>query len=91
MLGIARVLYSMVSPTQARSIANNVRVGLEMGKTAELVMASPVESWFEESVASVRARLRIPDPREAGVLPSGGSVLMGILYPAARRGTHPSL
>jgi ubiquinone biosynthesis protein Coq4 len=88
MLGIARIVYSMLSPTQARAIANNVRVGLEMGKAAELVMAAPVESWFEEPLASVRARLRIPDPREAGVLPSGRSVVAGLLYPTVRRETH---
>jgi ubiquinone biosynthesis protein Coq4 len=84
MLAVVRVLYTMVSPMQARAIANNVRVGLAMGKNAELVMGSPLESWFEEPLATVRARLGIPDPREAGVLPSGRSVVARLLYPAPR-------
>ncbi|MGD0523600.1 MAG: Coq4 family protein, partial [Polyangiaceae bacterium] len=90
MLGVARIVYSMASPTQARAIGNNVRVGLAMGRAAQLVMAAPVESWFEEPLASVRARLRIPDPREAGVLPSGKSVVTRLLYPPVRRGAHPA-
>jgi hypothetical protein len=32
----------------------------------------------------VRARLRIPDPRDAGVLPSGSSVVGRLLYPPRR-------
>ena len=84
MLSVVRVLYSVASPTQARAIANNVRVGLAMGKSAELVIGAPVESYFEEPLAHVRRRLGIPDPREAGVLPSGASVVARLLLPPAR-------
>jgi len=45
------------------------------------VIAQPVESWFEEPLATVRARLRIPDPRAAGVLESGHSVIGDLVYP----------
>jgi ubiquinone biosynthesis protein Coq4 len=80
MLSVVRAVYTMMSPTQARAIANNVRVGFEMGKNAELVIASPIESSFEEPLATVRARLRIPDPRDVGVLPSGRSIVTRLLY-----------
>jgi ubiquinone biosynthesis protein COQ4 len=79
MLGVARVVYSLVSPMQARAIANNVRVGLAMGEKAKLVIAAPVESWFEEPLADVRRRLCIPEPREAGVASSGGSIVTRLL------------
>ena len=83
MLSFVRVLYSIASPTQASAIANNVRVGLAMGESAELVIASPIESYFEEPLAEVRRRLRIRDPREAGVLPSGRSLVTSLLMPRA--------
>jgi ubiquinone biosynthesis protein Coq4 len=82
MLRLVRVVYTILSPTQARAIANNVRVGLEMGKSAALVIASPVESYLEEPLAEVRRRLRIPDPREAGVLPSGRAVVSKLMMRA---------
>lgn len=81
MLPIMRALYTMASPTQARAIGNNLRVGLEMGRRAELVLAVRIESSFGEPLAEVRRRLGIPDPREAGVLPSGSSVVTRFLYP----------
>jgi hypothetical protein len=41
-----------------------------MGRRAELVLAQPIESWFEEPLSRVRQRLGIPiDPATAGVLP----------------------
>jgi ubiquinone biosynthesis protein Coq4 len=80
LLRAVRVLYSILSPSQARRIWHNVRVGLEMGGRADLVIAEPVESWFEEPLDRVRARLRIPDPAEATVLPSGASIVGDLLY-----------
>lgn len=80
LLGFARVLYSVVAPSQARRIWHNYRVGLEMGRRAELVIAQPIESWFAEPIAAVRERLRIPDPRAATVLSSGPSVVGDYLY-----------
>jgi ubiquinone biosynthesis protein Coq4 len=79
MLRVATVLYTLLSPTQARVIANNVRVGLAMGRAATLVMAAPLESWLAEPLDDVRRRLGIPDPREAGVLPSGRSLVTRLL------------
>jgi ubiquinone biosynthesis protein COQ4 len=76
-----RVVWALGSPSQARTIWHNVRVGLEMGRRAALVIAEPIESWFEEPLTVVRAKLRIPDPRAVGVLPSGASILGDLLYP----------
>jgi len=84
LLAVGRLLYTLVSPTQGRRIWHNVRVGLTLGQHAELVIAQPVESWFEEPLATVRARLRIPDPRAAGVLESGHSVIGDLVYPRAK-------
>lgn len=81
MLWVVRVLYAIVSPSQARTIWHNVRVGLRLGRRAELVIAEPIESSFEEPLDRVRARLRIPDPRSAEVLPSGTSILSELFYP----------
>ncbi|HTF36605.1 MAG TPA: Coq4 family protein [Myxococcota bacterium] len=80
MLWVARVVYSILSPSQAREIWHNVRVGLELGEHAELVIAQPIECFFEEPLAQVRAKLGIPDPGKAGVLPSRSSILGDILY-----------
>ncbi|HEY8088000.1 MAG TPA: Coq4 family protein [Polyangiaceae bacterium] len=90
MLGFVRVLYTLVSPTQAGAVANNLRVGRAMGEKAGLVIAAPLESWFDEPLAEVRAKLGIPpQPREAGVMASKGSVVTRLLMPRAsvlRRG-----
>jgi ubiquinone biosynthesis protein COQ4 len=83
MLALVRVLYCVASPTQARAIANNVRVGLRMGESARLVIATAIESYFEEPLADVRARLGIPDPAAAGVLPSGRSLATRLLLGAS--------
>jgi ubiquinone biosynthesis protein Coq4 len=81
MLRVASSLYAVLAPTQARRIWHNVRVGLDMGEKAELVIAAPVESSFEEPLARVRQELGIPDPRSAGVRSSGDSILARLLYP----------
>jgi ubiquinone biosynthesis protein Coq4 len=86
MLSFVRVLHTLASPTQAHAIANNIRVGLRMGQQAKLVIAEPIESYFEEPLAEVRRKLCIPDPREAGVLPSGRSVVMKLLLQRAEGG-----
>jgi ubiquinone biosynthesis protein COQ4 len=81
MLSTVRIVYTLASPTQAAAIANNIRVGLAMGKKAKLVIAEPIESYFEEPLAEVRRRLSIPNPRDAGVLSSGKSVVARLLMP----------
>jgi len=80
MLWVVRVVYSILSPSQAREIWHNVRLGLDLGEHAELVIAQPIESFFEEPLTQVRVKLGIPDPAEAGVVPSRGSILGDILY-----------
>jgi ubiquinone biosynthesis protein Coq4 len=89
MLWIARILFMLVSPTQARAIASNVRVGLAMGRRAELVIAAPLESYVEEPLDGVRAKLGIPDPRDAGVVPSGTSAFYGRLARRRLQSAHP--
>jgi ubiquinone biosynthesis protein Coq4 len=81
MLRVARFIYSLFSPTQARRIWHNVHIGDELGRRAELVIAEPIESFFAEPLAQVRGKLGIPDPRLAGVLASGSSILGDLIYP----------
>jgi ubiquinone biosynthesis protein Coq4 len=74
------VLYTLVAPAQARRIWRNARAGLAMGTAADLVIAEPLESFFEEPLGDVRARLRIPaDPRSAGAVPSKTSVVAWVI------------
>jgi ubiquinone biosynthesis protein Coq4 len=75
-----RLLWSLLSPTQARRIWHNLRVGRELGSRARLVMAQPLEEWFGEPLEQVRERLGIPDPPAAGVLASGTSLISEVLY-----------
>jgi ubiquinone biosynthesis protein Coq4 len=79
-LRFVRVLYALLAPTQARTIWHNIRVGLALGKRAALVIAEPIESSFAEPLSQVRAKLGIPDPRLAGVLASGHSLVGDLLY-----------
>ncbi len=84
MFRVARFIYALFSPTQARRIWHNARIGDELGRRAELVIAEPIESFFAEPLAQVRVKLGIPDPRLAGVLASGHSILGDLLYPKAK-------
>jgi ubiquinone biosynthesis protein COQ4 len=80
MLWVARIVYSILSPSQAREIWHNVRVGLHLGQHAELVIAQRIESSFDEPLAQVRMKLGIPDPAEAGILSSRSSIFGDLLY-----------
>ncbi|HKE10432.1 MAG TPA: Coq4 family protein [Myxococcota bacterium] len=80
MLWVARIVYSILSPSQAREILHNVRIGLRIGRHAELVIAQRIEASFEEPLTQVRVKLGIPDPAEAGVLPSRTSLIGDLLY-----------
>ncbi len=75
-----RFVYALLSPSQARRIWHNIRVGLALGKKAKLLIAQPLESRFEDPIGKLRADLGIPDPEVAGVLPSGHSVIGDALY-----------
>ena len=94
LLLVVRVFWSLLSPTQARRIWHNVRVGLALGERAALVIAEPIEAWFEEPLEAVRGRLGIPEPAAAGVLPSGPSLIADRVYrrrkPALPRGASPT-
>jgi ubiquinone biosynthesis protein Coq4 len=83
MLRFTGLLFTLASPRQAGAIANNIRVGLEMGRKAELVMACPLEAHLGDPLSEVRRRLRIPDPREAGVRHSHRSLVTRLLVPRA--------
>ena len=80
-LWLARFLHPLVSPSQTRKIWHNIRVGLDLGQRARLLLAHPLESYFEEPLPRVRERLRIPvDPASAGVLASGRSLFAEWIY-----------
>ncbi len=80
MLRFASLLYAALSPTQAPRILHNVRVGLEMGERAALVMAAPLERCLSAPLAAVRRDLGIEDPSRAGVQASGDSLLVRLFY-----------
>ena len=82
LLWLARFLYPLVSPSQTRKVWHNIRIGLDLGQRARLLLAHPLESYFELPLHQVRERLGIPvDPASAGVVQSGHSVLAAWLYP----------
>jgi ubiquinone biosynthesis protein COQ4 len=83
MLWFVRVFYALVSPSQWRAVGNNVRVGLAMGRAAKLVIAEPLERWYGEPLAAVRAKLAIPDPARAGARKSGTSVVADLILHGA--------
>jgi ubiquinone biosynthesis protein Coq4 len=85
MLWWVRVFYASVSPSQARAIWHNIRLGLALGRRAVLVIAEPIESFFAEPLVRVRQRLGIPEPGAAGVLPSGTSIVAEVLYPLKKK------
>jgi hypothetical protein len=76
-----RIVYPMISPTQAATVWHNVRIGRQLGRRARLLIAEPLESRFQEPIGKVRADLGLPlDPAAAGVLPSGHSLVGDRLY-----------
>ncbi len=74
------IAYPLLSPSQARRVWHNIRVGLALGKKAKLLIAEPLEARFEEPIGKVRADLGLPDPAVSGVLASGHSVIGDALY-----------
>jgi ubiquinone biosynthesis protein Coq4 len=67
-LGLAKILYSLVTPWNARRIFRNARLGRELGKSAENVLSAPLETWLEDGLRDVRARLKLPTSGQASVL-----------------------
>ncbi len=86
LLWVGQLVWALLSPTQARRIWHNARIGLALGRNAELVIVQPLETWFAQPLSDVRARLRIPDPRAAGVLPSGESFVGDLVYARKKTG-----
>ena len=84
MLGLVRLVYPLFSPTQARRIWHNIRVGLALGAAARLVIAEPLEAWFDQPLERVRERLGIDPALRAEVLPSGSSVVARWVYRPAK-------
>jgi ubiquinone biosynthesis protein Coq4 len=80
LLHFARVVWSILSPTQARRIWHNIRIGTELGRTAALLIAQPIESYFEESLSDVRRKFGLSDPQRAGVLTSGTSIVYRLVF-----------
>jgi len=68
LLAFAKILYSIVTPWNARRIFRNARLGLELGRAAKKVLSAPLETWLEDSLRDVRARLNIPTSGQASVL-----------------------
>jgi ubiquinone biosynthesis protein Coq4 len=89
MLWVVRIFYALFSPPQALRLWHDIRVGLAMGRSARLVIAEPIESWFAEPLAAVRQRLGLPDPALAGVRPSRASVIARLAY-GAKKPTLPA-
>ena len=58
-LGLARIVYSIVTPWNARRIFGNARKGLELGRAADDVLNAPLDEWFGDSLDDVRRRLHI--------------------------------
>lgn len=59
-LWVVSLLFAVFAPWRAHILLGNVRAGLAMGRAAQLVMAAPLESWFAEPLAEVRAKLQLP-------------------------------
>jgi ubiquinone biosynthesis protein COQ4 len=81
-ISLAKWVYAALSPTQARRILRDARVGFELGERAALLVAEPLEDFFEVPLERVRARLGLDDPRAAGVEPSGPSVVERLIRAA---------
>lgn len=79
-LWFGRMLAPVVSPSQASQIRHNYALGVRMGKAAKLLIAAPLESWFERSLEEVRAELGIEPSDIAAVKPSGTSWLAKLMY-----------
>jgi hypothetical protein len=47
---------------------------------ARLLIAEPLESWFEDSLEEARTRTNIPHPSETGIVPGKRSILANIVY-----------
>ena len=77
-LVLAGVIYSIVTPWRVRRIWRNFRLGLRAGRAADLVIAAPLESWFADSLESVRARLRVSAPSARASAGAGSAAALPV-------------
>ena len=80
LLRVARWIYAVLSPSNARAVWHNLRLGRRLGTEAELVIAYRLEDDFRRPLEEVRERLRIPDPQISGVRSSRPSRAVDWLY-----------
>lgn len=71
--------------SSAPGLWNNIRVGLELGRSAKLLIAEPRECRYGEPLESVRTSLGLAaDPAMAGVVASGRSRVQEWVYGGRR-------
>jgi len=80
MFRVAVAFYCVISPSNARALWHNLRLGRTLGRNAELVMAYPLEDDFGRPLAEVREKLGIPDPGVSGVRSSRPSRFVDWMY-----------
>lgn len=77
---LGRVISPLISPSQASQTRHNYQLGVRMGQAAELLIARPLESWFERSLEDVRAELGIHSSDVAAAQASGTSWFAKVMY-----------
>jgi len=78
---VGQIFASLISPTQAGRIRQNVRAGTTIGKQAKLLSSQRIEDQFARPLAEVRADYNIPDPAAVGVCRSTTSWFCKLLAP----------
>lgn len=76
----SRLLSPLLSPSQASQTRHNYNLGVRMGQAATLLIAAPLESWFERPLQEVRAELGIERRDVDAVRASGTAWLSNVLY-----------
>jgi ubiquinone biosynthesis protein Coq4 len=75
------LLFSLLSPFQAARIRRNARLGVAMGRRAALVIAEPLESWFQRPLVDVREELGIAARDIRDIAASSSSWVGDIVFP----------
>jgi len=74
-----------VVPVPARRFVAAFDIGTELGRTATLLIAQPIESYFAECLSDVRRKFGLSDPQLAVMHTSGTSVSYGLVF-ATKKG-----
>jgi hypothetical protein len=80
MFRVAVALYCVISPSNARALWHDLRLGRTLGRNAELVIAYPLEDDFGRALAEVREKLGIREPGVSGVRSSRPSRFVDWMY-----------